>query len=585
MQEPTSASIVSAKPTELTKKQQDLLSLFDLDRHGIKSYLDPVHWELYKELYSLDIEHDENGNLVGIGLYYPGHHFYHTYITHELKGVLSSIKFICHNGISDIQSLREWGIDIKDIQLIHDTYLMGHIIDSSHRMYGLKEMAKRDLEIEYPSYSDIVGKRTAKVRTTLDKQPVELVQAYNGMDCFATYRVYEKQKEKMTTEHIKYYNEIESPLAPILAKMEARGICIDVEYLNKLKTELELQQLPIKDEIINELGPINLNSPKQLLGALNAKGITPILKNKPSTDKRALRAWDHLPIVQHLLHFSEIETLLSSFVLPYLERQTSIVHPFFNQCGTRTGRLSCSNPNLLQIPKRTENGQKVRRMFVARPGHLLGDCDFGQIEPRVLAHLSKDPNMLQLFNDGIDFHTFTAERLGINRDRAKVLNLSVGYRATFKSVAYQLQCSDQEAQNEINKWWGLFPSLRRWQERIIHESKRSGFCTTLFGRRIVVDNLNSGNKWQRESAERQLINNITQGSAAEIMKKAMLKLEEVRPQLGILVQVYDELLFESPTANIDYDLGFIKGIMEGCVQLDVPLVVEAKKGLNWAECR
>jgi DNA polymerase-1 len=385
-----------------------------------------------------------------------------------------------------------------------------------------------------------------------------------------------------------YFLEIEKPCARIFQSMSNRGISVDLQYLNQLRETLENQKKPIEDSIKNELGAINLNSPKQLIEALNEKGIYPTLKGKPSTDKRALERLREIRVVTSLLQFSQLETLLSSFVYPYLERNQSVVHPFFNQCGTRTGRLSCSNPNLLQIPKHTENGKLVRKMFTARPGMLLGDCDFAAIEPRVMAHLSKDPNMCRMFNDGLDFHQFTADNLGISRDRAKVLNLSVGYRATFKSVSQQLKCGDKEAQDEIDKWWSLFPSLRRWQESLIYESKRSGFCTTLMGRRIRIDDLNHGNSWRREGSERQLINNITQGSAAEIMKLAMLNVDNMNknmrygfPDFGLLVQVYDELLWEC--SNTVGAMPIVKMLMETCIKLDVPLVVDAKSGPNWGE--
>jgi DNA polymerase I len=378
-----------------------------------------------------------------------------------------------------------------------------------------------------------------------------------------------------------YFLDIERPVSFILQKMENRGIRLDLSYLANLKLTLEAQKKPIEDAILNELGPINLNSPKQLLEALHAKEIYPVLKGKPSTDKRALQGFIGNGIGDNLLRFSEIETLLSSFVRPYLERGQTVVHPHFNQCGTRTGRLSCSNPNLLQIPRRTDNGKLVRKMFIPRDGMLMGDCDFGQIEPRVLAHLSKDPGLLQMFNAGVDFHQFTATKLGISRDRAKVLNLSVGYRATFKSVSGQLKCTDREAQNEIDKWWTLFPHLRSWQDQLIYDSKRSGFCTTLLGRRIAVDGLNASNQWKREASERQLINNITQGSAAEIMKMAMIRVERSYPMIGILVQVYDELVFEGYPG----DMEDVKMCMEKAVELDVPLTVDGGTGPNWSEAK
>lgn len=385
-----------------------------------------------------------------------------------------------------------------------------------------------------------------------------------------------------------YFTELERPIASILNDMSNRGLCIDLPYLNELKVALESQERPLKTSILNELGNINLNSPVQLLEAFNNKGINPEYKGKASTDQRGTlnTVYKNDPIVKLFKEWNEINTLLKKFVYSYLDRKVATVHCFFNQTGTRTGRLSCSNPNLLQIPRRTENGKLVRRMFVPRDGMQFGDCDFGQIEPRVLAHLSKDPVLCEMFNNGVDFHEFTAERLGIDRDKAKVLNLSVGYRATFESVMSQLRCDKDEAQKQIDQWWTLFPQLRRWQDQLIYESKRSGFCTTLLGHRIRIDGLSEARSWSRESAERQLINNITQGSAAEIMKKAMILIADspyLSKSFGILVQVYDELLCESGDATNDMDE--VRRLMEECCpELEVPLVVDGKIGKNWSEC-
>lgn len=582
-------SSYTERESELLKTLTDVCNL-----NRINIEVNPAHPYIASPC-AIDIEHDEEGNLVGIGVYDGSNSLYFTSVSTELSELLQSISLIAHNGKSDFELLRQWGIPLSDSQLIWDTCLIGHIIDSSLKTYGLKDMAKRELGIEYPSYSDIVGKPKAKVRRTLDKWPVEITSEYNALDCFVTYKLFEAQSRAVRpvgttgnrnqSAESQYFNALEKPASYVFQSIENRGIRIDLEYLKSLKTDLEAKKRPIKETILNELGNINLNSPKQLLGALHAKGIYPELKGKPSTDKRALDRFRDTETIKSLLAYSELDTLLSSFVHPYLERNTEVVHPFFNQCGTRTGRPSCSNPNLLQIPRRTDNGKLVRRMFIPREGMLMGDCDFGQIEPRVLAHLSKDPALCQLFNDNVDFHTFTAERLGISRDRAKVLNLSVGYRATFKSVQAQLGGTREEAQQQINAWWALFPTLRRWQDVLIYDSKRSGFCTTLLGRRIKVDGLNEINSWKRESSERQLINNITQGSAAEIMKMAMIDIQTSEcftPSFGLLVQVYDELLFESPEIEIDAEL--VRVCMENAVKLDVPLVVKCKTGTNWAKC-
>lgn len=549
--------------------------------------------EAFNDPLAIDVEHDESGNWVGVGIY-DGSAYYFTdkpgtsdYLNYLLKGH----RIIAHNGVSDFKLLRQWGINVLDSQLYWDTYLMAHILDSSLKTYGLKAVAKRELGVEWPEYSDIVGKPKAKVRKTLDQWPVEVVARYNACDTSHTYELYKKQLVHAVMPAWKgisiageYFDSLEKPVSVVFDAMETRGVRIDVPYLEELKTKLEAEQAPIKQEIINELGEINLNSPKQLLAALNAKGIFPKLKNKPSTDKRAIERYKNAPVVSRLLEYSEFDTLLSSFIRPYVQRNVSLVHCFFNQCGTRTGRPSCSNPNLLQIPRRTENGKLVRRMFIPREGMVFGDCDYGQIEPRVLAHLSKDQNLCSLFNEGVDFHQYTAERLGVTREVAKVLNLSVGYRATHKSVSAQLKCSEMEAQNEIGKWWGLFPGLRRWQDTLIYETKRSGHCTTLLGRRIKVDGLNDPQSWKRESSERQLINNITQGSAAEIMKKAMINIhghKDLSPTFGLLVQVYDSLLWESQHAFNDAQV--VCNEMRDAVKLDVPLTVDLKIGPNWGE--
>ncbi len=580
----TLVSSVSALPLEPTEKQRQLISACDTVIYATKLEI-RVNEPLPEGvgLVSLDIEHDESGGFVCCGIYDHRNNVCYSYTSlHSLCNIdFSPLYVIAHNGRTDLELLQIWGCNIQPEDLDFDTQLMGHIIDSSLKTYGLKDMAKRDLGIEYPSYEDIVGKRTAKVRTTLDKQPIELALKYNALDCYVTSAIYEKQKDKTNFD---YYESLEAPLSLILLKMESRGLRVDLKYLESLKGTLEALKSPLEHEVYNELGHINLNSPKQLLEALHAKQIFPELKGKPSTDKRALERFRDIGVVSVLLRFSELETLLSSFVYPYLERNQTVVRPFFNQTGTRTGRLSCSNPNLLQIPTRSENGKLVRRMFIPREGFEMGDCDFGQIEPRLLAHLSKDPDMLAMFNSGIDFHDFTRDNMQIDRQKAKVYNLSVGYRATFKSVSAQLKCSEQEAQKGIDAWWSMFPCLRRWQDKLIWESRRSGYFTTLFGRQIRVDGLDSNNKWKREAAERQLINNIAQASAREVMVKAMLAIDKdprLSSSFGLLVQVYDELLFES--AYIEEDMKIVLDNMQNCVKLDVPLTVDGKTGSNWSE--
>lgn len=587
--------------------------------HGLNVQINPVDFTI-KSPAALDVEHDEEGNLVGIGVYDSYRSLYFTSVSDMLRDMLLQVNLIGHNAKGDFDSLRQWEVPLSDSQLIWDSFLLGHIIDSSLKSYGLKDMAARELGIAYPSYEDIVGKHKGKTksapkcpqtepgccgRRSLDRWPVDIVAMYNAMDCYCTYKLYEQQVEgekrrslgKVGTQSavVQYFNELEKPVSRVFGDMETRGICVDIPYLRTLKQSLELQRMPLEHEIKKELGDINLNSPKQLLGALNGKGIKPQLKGKPSTDKRALDSLKSNTLVAKLLQFSEYETLLSSFVYPYLERKVSVVHPFFNQCGTRTGRPSCSNPNLLQIPKKTDNGKLVRKMFIPRPGMLLGDSDLSGIEPRMLAHLSQDKNMLQLFNDGTDFHNYFAERVGVDRNTAKVFDLETYYRATKHGVARTLSCTLDKAQSYINMAWDLFPELRRWEEKLIYDVKRCGFLTTLYGRRIKIEGLENtcffidkrtGEKvfWIRDGAERQLMNNIAQGSAAEVMKLGMLKVatdKRLHPQFGLLIQVYDQLVAESPAMKTD--IVYMKEDMETAIKLSVPLLCEAKIGVNWAE--
>jgi DNA polymerase-1 len=353
------------------------IEAWSVEKYGIKLNIN-IPMGLTRPGISLDVEDDGRGDFVGLGIF-DGQEAYY-WSDFELAKQLNIGPFIAHNGVSDIYKLKQWGFDVSEDNLLWDTQLMAHYQDSTRKKYGLKDLAKADLGIEYPSYKDLIkrGKEWINLKI-LQGENVELVANYNAMDCYATYKLAVKQGFKGEAAP-KYFTSFERPISFIFHNMSANGISVDLGYLTKLKETLEAQREPIKQQILNELGPINLNSPKQLLGALNGKAIFPMLKNKSSTDKRALVALASQPIIQKLLQFSEIDTLLSSFVAPYLERNETVVHPQFHQTGTRTGRPSCSNPNLLQIPKRSENGKLVRKMFVSRPGYVFGRCDYKEGE-------------------------------------------------------------------------------------------------------------------------------------------------------------------------------------------------------------
>lgn len=373
--------------------------------------------------------------------------------------------------------------------------------------------------------------------------------------------------------------ELALAMGNVLNQMEERGVLVDMFYLANSFDELQGYKNPLMLSLQEELGGINLNSPKQLLAALHLKDIRPEWKGKPSTDKRGLMQLKKNDIVDKLLKYSELDTLINTFVVPLRERGP-VLHPSFSQTATRTGRLACYKPNLQQIPSRGEYALLVKNAFVARPNKIFLEADLGQIEPRLLAHFSGCENLCELFNDGIDFHQFTAERLGIDRFAAKTLNLSVGYLATEYSVSRQLNCGLEEAKEHINAWWRLFPDLRMWEYAFIEVTKQKGYLETLLGMRIPVDELDSFNSYRRGNAERQVINNLAQGSAQEIMQLGMLELD--KQGFHILLQVHDSVLLEEVYKG-DTQKQTVSDILCNVYQLRVPLTATVKVGHRWGE--
>lgn len=527
----------------------------------------------------IDVENYKDGRCAGIGILSVAQPRLCHYYTEELPlDIFKDKILIGHVLRTDIHKLRKWGFDIDESVVHYDTALIEHLTDSTKKKYGLKELVKTRFKIEYPSYEQIVGDGD------FDTVPIEVVANYNGMDLISTYHLWMLQNSLPTRELIrsKIYKELIWPLGNVLNAMEERGLLLNTHTLAVLENELVMQKRHTEEQLYNELGNINLNSSKQLLEALHVKGITPKYKGKDSIDKRGLRSLEQTPIVSQLLGFSELETLLSSFITPLLEQGRSseaVIHAFFSQIATRTGRLACYRPNLQQVPTHTENGKKVKSSFVARPGHKLVELDYSAIEPRLLAHFSKARNLCELFKSGVNFHDYTKERLGIDRQAAKVLNLSTGYRATKYGLAYQLKCSVEEAEKQLNDWWGLWPDLYLWEELLIAKTRKTGYVSTLLERMIRIDNLDSSDRKLKETAERRVIENTAQGSVSDLIGLAMI--EAHRNKLPILNQVHDSLVFEFEENKIDEYIQKACNIMEHVIELEVPVVVDVKVGNTW----
>ncbi len=573
-----------------------------LENYGVKIIYDsPKHLDLG----AVDIENNKDGSFAGAGVYAGGTVAYYA---SRLETLDLPTRIIGHSFNTDGHKLRGWGVPFDPRSCVDDTQIAAFALDSTADT-SLKDLAKNKHGILYPSFYSMVKKKkgvktlaehvqslmnwtydpvwenkrlndTVKWDFQPSELPVELLAAYNIMDCYVTWLEFNRTANTTPA----YYRTLNMPLSYVLFNMEELGVKFDQTKRAELQVILETRLAELQIAISNVLGPINLDSPKQLLEALQGIGLDPKWKGKPSTDKRGLAKFVGNPLIDNLLQFSTYSTLLTSYVQKYEAYGDSIIHPWFGQCKTRTARLACSNPNLQQIPVKTELGKYFRRMFVpTRKGYSLFAADFGQIEPRILAHDSKDKALCQMFKDGIDFHDFTSQRMGIDRATAKVLNLSVGYRATRFSVARQLKVDQWEAQRAIDKWWSMFPRLAEWEEQVICKARNDGGVYTMDGRFIPVDHLNDSDQFSREHAERMAINNKVQGTAGEINTRALIGLDNHGAELSI--SIHDEAVGEVQSHLAEMILPRYTKIMEECIKLDVPLVVNMKSGNNWEECK
>jgi DNA polymerase-1 len=412
--------------------------------------------------------------------------------------------------------------------------------------------------------------------------------------------------------------QIDKKLEPILAEMHQVGVKIDVDFLNNLDQEIGLKILKLESEIYNSIGhEFNINSPSQM-----AKVLYEELKISPSGSGIRKRKTHHStsaddlakieglhPVIPHILKYRELNKLKTT----YLESLTKIVdennriHTTYT-VDTATGRLSSRNPNLQNIPIRTELGNKIREAFIAKKGYKLLVCDYSQIELRIAAHFSEDPEMMKVFNEGKDIHSSTAAELGVDRRTAKVVNFSILYGVSAYGLSETLKILREDAEFLINKYYTAYPRLAEYIAKTIKLAERDGYVETMFGRRRLVPELKSTIGRVRKFGERVAINTPFQGTAAEIIKLAMIEISkkfqsEVSIQklvsskkildtgfqildtesAKLILQVHDELVFEVPESDIDKISLEIKDIMENPVKLKVPLVVDVKIGKNWGE--
>jgi DNA polymerase-1 len=400
------------------------------------------------------------------------------------------------------------------------------------------------------------------------------------------------------------FRDFELPLVPVLARMEHAGIGVDRAYLEQLGEELRGKLVELEKRIVELAGePFNVNSTDQLRAILFDKLGLPVLKKtstgKPSTDASVLKKMKH-PLVDALLEYRELEKLRSTYVDGYLPLigPDGRIHTRFNQMAATTGRLSSDSPNLQNIPVRSESGRTIRRAFVAAEGHRFLVADYSQIELRVLAHMSGDPFLIEAFLSDMDIHTATAARVwGLDpaqvtpeqRRTAKMINFGLLYGMEAFGLADRLDISREEAREHIDAYFAQFQKVKEYMSSVVEQAKRDGYTTTLFGRRRYLPELKSDNFRLRQMGERMALNAPIQGTAADIIKKAMIDVDaairERTMGTALLLQVHDELVFEVPEAEDGEAEAMVVGIMEGAADLSVPLKVDVAWGANLAETK
>ena len=403
---------------------------------------------------------------------------------------------------------------------------------------------------------------------------------------------------------LELFEEVELPLVPILARMEVAGIGVDQPFLVDLGERLRVRLADLEG-LIHEAagGPFNINSTLQLREVLFERLGLPVLKKTPkgapSTDASVLeKLRDEHEIVASLLLYRELEKLRGTYVeaLLRLVDDDGRIRGRFNQMGAATGRLSQEQPNLQNIPVRSEEGREIRKAFIAADGHVFVVADYSQIELRILAHLSNDPGLVEAFDRDLDVHSATAARINDiepaavtsdQRRRAKMINFGLLYGMEAYGLAQRLDIPREEAQQHIETYFAQFPDVRDFLGSVVDEARSDGYTTTILGRRRYLPELTSSNFRDRQSGERMALNAPIQGSAADIIKKAMI---EVDPQLGafqaqMLLQIHDELVIEVPVEHLETVAALTRVVMESVVELRVPLKVDVASGRTLAECK
>lgn len=503
----------------------------------------------------------------------------------------------------DMNVLARYEIAING--LLADTMLESYVLNSVSNRHDMDTLAMKFLGHKTVHFEDIAGKGAKQI--TFNKVPLEQAAPYAAEDADITLRLHQALQPQLDAEPslASVFNDIEIPLVPVLSKIERNGTLVDASLLGAQSEQLGERLSELEQQAYDMAGEeFNLGSPKQLQTIFFEKLQLPVIKKtpkgQPSTAEPVLQelALDY-PLPALIMEYRGLSKLKSTYTdkLPLqIDSNTGRIHTSYHQAVTATGRLSSTDPNLQNIPIRTAEGRRIRQAFIAPKGMSIVAADYSQIELRIMAHLSQDTGLLEAFGGGHDVHRATAaEVFGVELDKvsddqrrsAKAINFGLIYGMSAFGLGRQLNVGRREAQEYIDQYFARYPGVATYMNDIRSSAKERGFVETCFGRRLYLPEINAANGMRRQAAERTAINAPMQGSAADIIKRAMIQVDAVLTEQNsaarMIMQVHDELVFEVPTNEVDEFSARIVSIMQNSAELSVPLLVEAGSGKNWDE--
>ena len=605
---------------EKTSSNSNYQTIFD--EKGLKEWAklldESMHFAIDTETNSLDTITAE---LVGIslaaeegsGCYIPiGHAYDNCPQQLSLKQVQTIIgkaiernaaKAVGQNLKFDIPILKRHGILLD--KFLADTMLMSYVLNSTATRHGMDKLAEFYLDYKTTKYSDVTG--TASKQISFAAVNIEVASNYAAEDADITLRLFNKLNSLLKDKvgQSKLLKNIEYPLVHVLATVEANGAKVD-----KTKLSNHSKELADKIEILSKQaydiagGEFNLDSPKQLLEVLYEKLKLPILKKtpkgQPSTNEETLkRLSEEYELPRIILEYRGLAKLKSTYtdsLIKIENPQTKRIHTSYQQAVTSTGRLSSTEPNLQNIPIKTAEGRRIREAFIPEKGNIMISADYSQIELRIMAHLSKDKNLTHAFNNNLDVHSSTAAEVfdtdieaitPEQRRSAKAINFGLMYGMSAFGLTRQLDIPRAEAQQYLDTYFERYTGVKKYIENTKLKAKEDLFVETIMGRRLYLNEINAANGLRRQAAERAAINAPLQGSAADIIKKAMIDIDKYlsaeMKEVKMIMQVHDELIFEAPEEIAEETLRLVKKMMEETAKLDIPLIADAQIGANWNE--